>query len=256
MPKSCEVANQRIGILALTCDTSWPIWHKSKPCAFLAYLHLLMRQCDMGKVWLHCSFSMTCALSTTLSMLALSTGLILQLSLASRLPRVANPPRFTPHTPPHILIHIVPVIFAGRAPGMQVVHCDVKSGNVIIARGGSAKLADLGIARRVRDSLPRTAAALAAASAGPGALGGGGGGSGALGSVAWMAPENSDEECRDYGGPASDVYSLVGQPRCTVPVSPARLSFLGWHVMANCLSRRLTPARPATRGGRAWFCGR
>ena len=101
-----------------------------------------------------------------------------------------------------------------------MVHCDLKSGNVIIARGGSAELADLGIARRVRDSLPRTAAALAAASAGAarGALSGGG----ALGSVGWMAPENADENCHDYGGPASDVYSLVGQSPCTVLPLPGR----------------------------------
>ena len=87
-----------------------------------------------------------------------------------------------------------------------MVHCDLKSGNVIIASGGVAKIADLGIARRVRGTLPRTAAAAAAASA---AAGDGGG---ALGSVAWMAPENADEECPDYGGPASDIYSLVRSP--------------------------------------------
>jgi serine/threonine protein kinase len=135
------------------------------------------------------------------------------------------------------------MIFGGRdAPVIfdaQVVHCDLKSGNVIIASGGSAKLADLGIARRVRDSLPRTAAALAAASAVAGVLTWGGGG-GALGSAAWMAPENADEECRDYGGPASDVYSLVGPSESESP-SPSLCSRPGsrlWQLLlvrVSCL---------------------
>ena len=85
------------------------------------------------------------------------------------------------------------VFLHGRTP--PVVHCDVKSANVIIdASDGSALLADFGVSRELSSM------------GGPTTAGGGGGG--ARGTSGWRAPENFDDESPDYAKPPSDVYSL------------------------------------------------
>ena len=68
-----------------------------------------------------------------------------------------------------------------------VVHRDVKPENVMVAKGGEAKLVDFGIARVAGE---RTLT-------GPGAV---------LGTLAYMAPEQADGQ---RPGPAADVYSLA-----------------------------------------------
>ena len=55
-----------------------------------------------------------------------------------------------------------------------VTHNDVKSQNVLFSAGGTAVLADFGLAKRVRSALPNTMAALLGSSSGGGGLLGGG----------------------------------------------------------------------------------
>ncbi len=90
------------------------------------------------------------------------------------------------------------------AHAQGVTHNDVKGANVLFNAGGAAVLADFGLAKRVQNALPDTAAALLRASSSSG----GGAGGGLLGTVNYTAPENFNDESAGYGQPPGDVYSL------------------------------------------------
>ena len=77
----------------------------------------------------------------------------------------------------------------------KIVHLDLKSPNIIMVHG-QAKIADLGLSRVIETHLPATFDTATTLKAG------------AVGSAPWMAPENTDPENSDYGGMASDIYSL------------------------------------------------
>ena len=73
-------------------------------------------------------------------------------------------------------------------------------------------LVDFGLARAVRRALPHTAAVLSSSSAG-----------GALGTAAWMAPENFDDETNaDFGQPKGDVYARAFDAHRAAPARCAR----------------------------------
>jgi serine/threonine protein kinase len=78
-----------------------------------------------------------------------------------------------------------------------VAHNDLKSGNVLLDGEGNALLADFGVSRAVGGSLTHTHGAATAR-----------GERGAVGTVAWMAPENGDPEDANYLKPGADVYSF------------------------------------------------
>ena len=72
-----------------------------------------------------------------------------------------------------------------------VVHCDIKSANVLLDEHGEALLTDFGVSRELATMGGATAA-----------------GGGARGTSGWCAPENFDAEHGAHGRPPSDVYSL------------------------------------------------
>jgi serine/threonine protein kinase len=75
-----------------------------------------------------------------------------------------------------------------------VAHNDLKSGNVLLSGAGNALLADFGIAKVVGGTLRNTHRRAM---------------EGALGTAAWMAPENGDPEDPFYGKPPADIYSFA-----------------------------------------------
>ena len=83
-------------------------------------------------------------------------------------------------------------VAAAHAAG--VVHRDLKPANVLLTAGGTAKVGDFGLARRVGDDDGDESAALTASGA-------------RLGTPSYMAPEQALGR-RDAVGPAVDVYSL------------------------------------------------
>jgi hypothetical protein len=78
-----------------------------------------------------------------------------------------------------------------------VAHNDLKSGNVLLDGKGNALLADFGVSRAVGGSLKHTHGAATAR-----------GDRGAVGTVAWMAPENGDPEDANYLKLGADMYSF------------------------------------------------
>ncbi len=78
-----------------------------------------------------------------------------------------------------------------------VSHNDLKSGNVLLDGEGNALLADFGVAKAVGGTLRHTHGASAR------------GELGAVGTVAWMAPENGDPEDPFYLKPNADVFSFA-----------------------------------------------
>ena len=89
---------------------------------------------------------------------------------------------------------------AGVAEGVAflhsrgVVHNDLKSANILLDARLEPLVADFGLAKIAHSTLTQTA--------------GGGGGKGPLGSMAWMAPEQFDDESKAHGRPPADVYAL------------------------------------------------
>jgi serine/threonine protein kinase len=86
------------------------------------------------------------------------------------------------------------------AHGKGCTHNDLKSLNVVLDRGGKAVIVDFGLVKRVRDALPNTMAHILSSASGEGGL---------LGTPAWTAPENfNDEDNPHYGQRPGDVYSF------------------------------------------------
>ena len=89
---------------------------------------------------------------------------------------------------------------AGAAEGVAflhsrgVVHNDLKSANILLDARLEPLVADFGLAKIAHSTLTQTS--------------GGGGGKGPLGSMAWMAPEQFDDESKAHGRPPADVYAL------------------------------------------------
>ena len=80
------------------------------------------------------------------------------------------------------------VYLHGRSP--PIVHCDIKSPNLILDDHGVPMLADFGVSREL-STLPGVTIS-----------------TGTRGTAAWCSPENFDCEDPHHGKPASDVYSL------------------------------------------------
>src|SRR5205807_2000885 len=76
------------------------------------------------------------------------------------------------------------------AHGCQVVHRDLKPGNVLIAKDGTPKIADFGLAKLLDNTLDGPTATDAA-----------------LGTPSYMAPEQAAGRVKDVG-PRTDVYAL------------------------------------------------
>jgi hypothetical protein len=73
----------------------------------------------------------------------------------------------------------------------NVVHNDLKSANILLDARLEPLVADFGLAKIAHSTLTQTA-----------------GGKGPLGSMAWMAPEQFDDESKAHGRPPADVYAL------------------------------------------------
>ena len=109
--------------------------------------------------------------------------------------RASGTPALLPAPAPAVLrlaLGIARAIAYLHARTPAVIHCDIKSPNVILDDAGEPMLADFGVSRELS-----TAAATLTSRGG-----------GVRGTSAWCAPENFDADDPQHGKPPSDVYSL------------------------------------------------